>query len=320
VLNDRQSVSVIIPCYDNESSITELHKRLSVSLKPLSVRYEIIFIDDGSRDNTGLILDQIARLDSNVRVVSLSRNFGQHPAISAGLSQARGDLVVLMDADLQDKPEDIPRLIDAIRDDLTVDIVFTSSAESGRNSTKASSRLFHKVFSRISKNDIPPNVGTFRIFTRRIRNALLAYQERSVVYGPLMAQLGFRFRVLQVVRSVPVGRKSSYSFTKRVRLAIEATLYYGSLFPKLILGLGVGLVTISALYLMLVSITYALGQRSLPAGTILLLSVLLLTSGVILLSTGLLSLYAIQIFREVLHRPRYHIASLFGEGLSGESS
>lgn len=320
MLNDRESVSVIIPCYDNESSLAELHQRLSVSLQPLSLRYEIVFIDDGSRDNTNLILDRIARHDSAVRVISLSRNFGQHPAISAGLSQAQGDLIVLMDADLQDQPEEIPRLIDVIRNDHTVDMVFTSSAKSGGNTTKTSSRLFHQVFSRISQNDIPPNIGTFRIFTRRIRDALLAYQERSVVYGPLMAQLGFGFRVLQVVRSGPVGRKTSYSFAKRVRLAVEATLYYGSSFPKLILGLGVGLVSISALYLMLVAVTYALGQRSLPAGTILLLSVLLLTSGVILLSTGLLSLYVIQIFREVLHRPRYHIASLHGEGLSGGSS
>jgi len=310
------SVSVIIPCFNNESSVELLCERIRIVLDPLSVPYEIIFIDDGSTDNTSELLSKISDVISHVVVISLSRNFGQHPAISAGLSHALGDYLILMDADLQDSPDYIPQLIETLNNGNDLEIVYTSILPESIGHTRLTSRLFHFLYSRLVRNPLPRNIGTLRIFSQKIQRVLLDYGESAVVYGPLMSQIGFKHAVIDIVRQAPVGRKSSYRFFSRLGLAVKASLYYGSLLPKLLIGLGSSLTFSSLIYLLVILISYIAGQRELPPGITLLLSVFLLTSGVMLLSIGLLSIYAISTFREVLRRPRFHISMVKGQGLS----
>ena len=314
-----KSISVVIPCFNNEASVQQLHSRLTSVFISLGNDFEIIFINDGSRDCTDQILRDLADNNPSTLLISLSRNFGQHPAIGAGLAAANGDYVVLMDADLQDRPENIPQLVKAIESHQSVEIVYTSVSNESESRPRLSSRLFHWMFARLIKRDMPKNVGTFRLFTKRVRDALLEYQEQAVVYGPLMSQIGFLHQTIPVRRDEPVGRRTSYSFRRRLQLALSSSLYYGNSLPKVVISLGGVLAATSAAYLSVVLITYIFGQRSFPPGTVLVLSVLLLTSGVILLTVGVLTAYAVQTFREVLRRPRYHISAIHGTGLTRES-
>jgi glycosyltransferase involved in cell wall biosynthesis len=315
-----KSISVVIPCFNNEASVQQLHRRLTSVLTSLGNDFEIIFVNDGSRDRTGQILRDLVDTNPSTLLISFSRNFGQHPAISAGLAAANGDYVVLMDADLQDRPENIPQLVKSIESDQTVEIVYTSVLKESDSRPRLSSRLFHWMFARLIKRDMPKNVGTFRLFSRRVRDALLEYQEQAVVYGPLMSQIGFLHQTVSVRRDEPVGRRTSYGFRRRLQLALSSSLYYGNSLPRAVISLGGLLAATSAAYLGVVLITYIFGQRSFPPGTVLLLSVLLLTSGVILLAVGVLTAYAVQTFREVLRRPRYHISSIHGIGLTRENT
>lgn len=309
------SISVIVPVYNNESSLPELHRRLTAVLSGTGMPYEVVFVDDGSKDRSGEILGGLAAAGPSTLVVSFSRNFGQHPAIHAGMSAARGSVIVLMDADLEDSPEDIPVLLAPMIEDPTLEIVFSTFDDPEGPRKRLSSAIFHRVFSRLSRTRVPRNLGTFRAFSAKVRDALLEYPERSAVYGPLMSQIGFSSVTVEVSRSAPVGRATSYNLRKRVSLAVSSLIYYGSALPTLVLTAGTALVVLSSGYLAVVVGAYALGQRALPAGTVLLLSVSLLTSGVLMLSVGVLTIYAYQIFKEVLGRPRYHVAARRGSGL-----
>ncbi len=309
-----RSVSVVIPVFNNAASLDELIARLIDVLGARDDPFEIVLVDDGSSDASWEIIAKRARADERVVGVRLSRNFGQHPAIRAGFERSSGDVTVLMDADLQDRPEEIPAMLNALSDD--VDVVFTtwtSGEEEMRE--RLSSRIFHTVFARFADVDLPRNVGTLRLFTREYRIAVLDYPEGGAVYGPLMAQMGFTPAWVEVVRDTPQGRKSSYTFRKRLRLAVNTLITYSDLPYRAVSWLGIGLVIASFAYLVSLIVQYAIDGRSVPSGITLVLTIQLLLSGAVLICLGVLGAYLFRIFREVLHRPPYHIARRAGTGL-----
>jgi polyisoprenyl-phosphate glycosyltransferase len=235
------SVSILVPVYNNASTVDELHRRLVETLEAMDRSFEIVFVNDGSADASIVALRKIAEQDPRCVVLNLSRNFGQHPAISAGLARANGDITVLMDADLQDRPEELPRLLQPFDDDPEVDIVYTTfQMESGKR-TKVTSRVFHALFARLSDVHIPPNLGTYRAFSSSVRDALLDYPERSAVYGPLMAQMGFSNVYVQVARDEAAGRTSSYTFRRRLALAMSSIISYGSFLHRFVTWIGFSL-------------------------------------------------------------------------------
>lgn len=310
-----RSVSVLVPVYNNASTVNELHDRLVATLEAMDREFEIVFVNDGSADGSLAALRQLATDDPRCVVLSLSRNFGQHPAISAGLSRATGDLTVLMDADLQDRPEELPRLLQAFDDEPDVDIVYTTFEIEGGGRSRVTSRLFHALFARLSDVHIPANLGTYRVFSAAVRRALLDYPERSAVYGPLMAQMGFVNRYVQVGRDQAVGRVSSYTFRRRLSLAVSSIISYGSFLHRFVTWIGFTLTLLSGGYLVVLIIQYIGGYRELVNGQLLLLGITVLMSGVLLMTVGVLTAYTFRIFQEVLGRPRYHVAREYGRGL-----
>jgi glycosyltransferase involved in cell wall biosynthesis len=309
------SVSVLIPVYNNATTLHELHQRLGVVLETVTDEFEIIFVDDGSSDDSLGIIRQMAKDDPHVVGLALSRNFGQHPAISAGLERACGDLTVLMDADLQDRPEELPRLLEPFDSDPDIDIVYTTfEMESGQKS-RVTSRLFWAVYSRLTDLHLPPNLGTYRAFTAAVREALLTYPERGAVYGPLMSQMGYQQQFVKVARAEAVGRKTSYTFRRRLSLAISSMISYGKFLHRFVTWVGLVLTALSVAYLAVLVIQYLTGFRELVNGQLLLLGITVLMSGVLLMTVGVLSAYTYRIFQEVLARPRYHIARSYGQGL-----
>ena len=152
-------ISIVLPIYQTAQYLPELYARLTATLGALG-DYEIVMVDDGSRDNAWEIMSALALKDQRVKSIRLSRNFGQHPAIAAGLEHATGDQIVLMDADLQDRPEDIPRLLEKLQGN--IDVVYTVKISQSRGLLdKLTSRLYQSVFSQLSGLKIPQNHGTF---------------------------------------------------------------------------------------------------------------------------------------------------------------
>jgi len=312
------SVSVLIPVYNNEASLKELHRRIAATLDSMGRRFEIIFVNDGSGDGSLGVLREIAAADPRCVVLNLSRNFGQHPAINAALHRATGDINVLMDADLQDRPEELQRLLTPFEGDAEIDIVYTTFELAPGAKSRMSSRLFHRAFARLSDFHVPPTLGTYRAFSGQVRSALLEYPERNAVYGPLMSQMGFDHVYVEVPRDAPVGRSTSYSFSRRLALALSSLISYSSALYRFVISAGLLLTVLSGGYLLVVFVQYLTGFRALVNGQLLLLVITVLMSGVLLMSVGVLTAYTYRIFQEVLARPRFHVAREFGTGLSNE--
>ena len=294
-------ISVVLPVYQTARYLRELHQRAAAALAP--EEFELLMVDDGSRDDAWALITELAAADPRVKGIKLSRNFGQHPALAAGFEHARGDLIVMMDSDLQDRPEDIPRLLEALTPD--VDIVYSVrvGAESG-----LTSRIYHSVFSRLTATRVPRNVGTFRVFTRRFLDAVLEYPERNVLFGPLMFHIGFTFATVPVQHDPRHRGTSSYSFRKRLQLAINSLLTYTDIPQRVLVNLGGLIVLFSAVYTVSLIVKYLIARERLPPGLTLLALLVTFTMGSLMLAIGMIGTYVFRVYQEVLHRPRYVVA------------
>lgn len=301
------SVSVVIPVYRNEAFLDELARRLVETLVGLGRSFEILFVDDGSTDRSWQVIQELSGRYPEVVGLRLSRNFGQHPAISAGFERACGDVTVLMDADLQDAPEELPRLLEQL--DAGVDVVYTTIVgESGSGRLRPTSALFHFSFARAANVAVPPSIGTYRAFNRAFREALMSYPERRALYGPLMLYIGFKTAFVPVRRQERPGGGSSYGFAKRMSLAVDTLVSYTNVPLRLLVMLGSAITLLSAVYLVVLVVDYLVRGSEFANGLTLLLGVTLLFMGTVLASLGVLGTYVFRIFQEVLGRPRYLIS------------
>lgn len=302
------SLSIVVPVYNNAGTLQELASRVSAALVPRAPNYELILVDDGSRDASWTVIRTIAAANPRVRGIRLSRNFGQHPAISAGFSAARGERVVLMDADLEDRPETLPFLIDKL--DEGADIVYTTFSTNARQ--RLTSRLFHAFFSSAVRANVPQNVGTLRAFSRRVCDAALSYREYNVIYGPLMFFMGFDSVVIHVNRDVLAERRSSYNFMRRLRLAQASLISYSNLPNNLFLAIGAAVLGLIGLYVAVIIVQYLFWPSQVPEGLVLLSLLSLAGMAINLLAFGVLGTYVYRVYQETLQRPRYHVRDVVG--------
>jgi len=296
-------LSILVPVYNNEATIPELLDRLRKALDGLD--YEAVVVNDGSRDKSLALLKAQAVADPRLKVISFSRNFGQHPAIAAALEHAQGDVLVLMDADLEDRPENIPMLVRTLQE-RQCDIVYTTKIDGTVTPRGLSSDAYHQVFSRTIGVTVPRRLGTFRAFTRKVGDALRAFPERDVVYGPLMFYVGFNFAIVPVDRGTRPGG-SSYTLAKRLGLAVNSLITYSDLAPKVFASAGAVMIAAPLLYGGIVLLQYLLAGRTLPQGLTIIVLLLSFLGGTIMLALGVLGVYVFRIFQEVLARPRYVI-------------
>lgn len=294
-------ISVVLPIYQTASYLRELHRRAAATLEPQE--FELIMVDDGSRDNAWALIQELAAADPRVKGIKLSRNFGQHPALAAGFEHASGELIVMMDSDLQDRPEDIPHLIEALTPDVDVVYSVRVGAESG-----LTSRIYHNVFSRLTATRVPRNVGTFRVFTRRFLDAVLEYPERNILFGPLMFHIGFEFATVPVQHDPRHRGTSSYSFRKRLQLAINSLLTYTDIPQRVLVNVGGLIVLFSAVYSVSLVVKYLIARERLPQGLTLLALLVTFTMGSLMVAIGMIGTYVFRVYQEVLHRPRYVVA------------
>lgn len=300
-------ISIVLPVYKTAIYLKELHKRLRDTLDNLKLDFELLMIDDGSPDNSWSIIEQLAAEDSRVKGIRLSRNFGQHPAIAAGFELAKGDAVVLMDTDLQDRPEELPLLLEKLTDD--IEVVYTvKKGEQPAWFTRMTSQLHHYVFSRLTQSRIPNNAGTYRVCTRRFLDAMLKFREFNVLYGPLMYSMGFKHVLVEVQHDKRQGSKSSYTFAKRLKLGLNSLVSYTDIPHQLFMYFGSSILFLSFVYILIVLLEYWIWDIKLPAGMTMIVLLLAGMLGILTLSLGIIGIYIFRIYQEVLARPRYLIA------------
>ncbi len=296
-------LSIVVPVYKCESSLREMHRRLTASLSGICDEYEIIFIDDGSIDNAWNIIRELANSDKHVLGISLSRNFGQHYAILAGLENSRGKWVVVMDCDLQDVPEEIPRLYKTACEGY--DIVFAKRAQRKDGFLKRmSSILFYRLLGYLTDTFQDPAVANFGIYNRKAINAVISMRD-AIKYFPVMIRwVGFNSTSIEVKHSERMYDSSSYSFARLLNLAISIILSFSDKPLRIVVKLGFFISAASFLFSLYIFIRAILNDIQIPGWASTIMSVWFL-SGLVIMVLGIVGIYIGKIFDQVKGRPLY---------------
>lgn len=308
----RKRLSIIVPCFNEEAVIEKTHERLTQVMRGLrDLDYELIYIDDGSRDATWEKLQTLQRRDACVRVIALSRNFGHQIAITAGLHEATGDAAVLIDADLQDPPEVIPRMIELWRNGYDVAYGQRSDRAGETVLKRWTAAAFYRVINRLSNIPIPLDTGDFRLIDRRVLDAMRRMPERDRFVRGMISWAGFRQIAVPYRRKERYAGESKYPLFKSLRLALDGLLSF-SLTPLRAVTLTGFLVA----GLALLGIVYALAMRFftdiwVPGWTALFIAVLFL-GGIQLIALGIIGEYLGRVYGETKHRPLYFVRERAG--------
>lgn len=299
-------LSIIIPFYNETEVLKDCHSRLSSVLDTLSHSCEIIYVDDGSTDNSWELVQLFDAAHHSVRAVKLSRNFGKEAAMTAGMAIAAGQGIILLDADLQDPPELIPAMVAEWQNGFDV-VDMQRKQRHGENWLKrTTARLFYKLFNRLADIDMPQNVGDFRLLDRRVVDVINQLPERNRFMKGLLAWPGFNRTTLQFDRDPRQAGSTKWNYSKLVNLAFEGITSF-SIRP-LRIATAAGLITSGIAVLMAIFfITKTLIWGEIVAGYPSLMTVLLLLGGVQLLSIGLMGEYVGRLFIESKQRPNYLI-------------
>jgi dolichol-phosphate mannosyltransferase len=314
-------ISIVIPIYNESEIIHDFHTMLSEVLNGLPNPSQVYYIDDGSTDETSALLEQLAKSDSRVNVLSLSRNFGHQAALTCGLDHAQGEIIIMMDGDGQNPPELIPEMLKLY--DAGYDIVIGQRLDSHIESgfKRFTSRIFYQVINRIGNLDITPNAADFRLLSRQVVDALKAMPEYHRFLRGMISWAGFKSVVLPYHPNLRLGGKSKFTFKKMVKLAADAIFSF-SLVP-LRIGLAIGglfylLALIEAIYVL--SFWISGNQPQLEPGWSSLMFMLLIVGGTLTTVVSFIGIYIGYIFQEVKNRPIYLLKKENGQDPDQDSS
>ncbi|MBY5866556.1 glycosyltransferase family 2 protein [Rhizobium leguminosarum] len=302
--DDRVVISVVVPVYGCDGCIEELCARARLALMEIGVPFEILLVDDRSPDRSWEKIVAAHAHFTEVTGIRLSRNFGQHIAISAGLAAAKGEYAVVMDCDLQDPPERIVDLYDKIREGY--DLVLARRVSRSHSIARViSAKAYFFLLGRLQKGSIDGSFGTFSILSRKVIDAFLRFSERERHYLFILRWLGFSAGIIEYDHNPRFAGKSSYSLSKLIRHAIGGIVFQSTDLLRWIVasGLVFSLIgVISSLYFIFSYLAYG----SSPGWTSLFVAMLTCT-GVILISLGVVGLYIAKIFDQVKERPLYAV-------------
>jgi dolichol-phosphate mannosyltransferase len=296
-------ISVVIPVYRSEESLKELTLRLISSLETITPLFEVIFVEDGSPDGCWNIISEIAAKDSRFVGIRLSRNFGQHPAISAGLERSSGEWVVVMDCDLQDQPEEIPNLYYKALEGFE-QVVGVRSNRQDSVLKKSTSRMYLRLLSGLVGVRLNASVGNFGIYSRRVVDVITSMGEQGRTIGLLAMWAGFSRFELEVAHSARLYGESSYSVKALIRLAFSGIVNHSDKPLKMTLKFGALLSSTSFLYGVWTSIRQIIWHKA-PEGWASIVTIIAFSTGVITAAIGVLGLYIGHIFAEVKNRPKF---------------
>lgn len=307
------SLSVVVPCFNEAEIIREAHRRLAECLAGVPERVEFVYVDDGSTDATLELLRELRGNDDRVRVVSLSRNFGQEIAQFAGLAAASGTVVVVIDADLQDPPEVVHEMLDRWKNG--ADVVY--GVRTGRDGDPLLKRLLSAAFYRVQRFlapiDMHLNTGNFRLMDRKVVNALLAMPERTPFLRGMTPWIGFRHEPAYFRRqSALMGRKSNHTLRTACKLAADGVLSFSMRPVRFVLVIGVLLLLLGAVAVPLGDVAAGLLGVGRAGAWKILLAALLCVGGLQMLALGILGEQLGRVRRETMARPLYFVKERIG--------
>lgn len=305
-MNHSISISVVSPVYCAAPCIHELHRRLSTSLRSITPDYEIILVNDASPDNSWDLMSEIALSDEKVKAINLSRNFGQHYAITAGLTFAKKEWVVVMDCDLQDRPEEIPNLVSKALSGF--DIVLAQRIERSDNLIKRSlSSLFYFLLQYLTGIPQDPSVANFGIYKSNVISAVLSSKDHIRFFPSMIRWVGFKRTQIPVEHASRFAGETSYNFRRMLRLAVDTILAYSDKPLRLTVKLGFLISSISFCF-GVYTLILALKNQILVLGYASIMVSIWFFGGLILLVLGIVGLYIGKIFEQVKGRPSFIVS------------
>ncbi len=304
-----KKVSIVIPMYYEEEVANECYEKVSEVLKGIGDKYdyEIIFVNDGSKDKTLEILEEISKKDEKAKIISFSRNFGHQAAVTAGLREVTGDAIVIIDADLQDPPELIPQMLELWEQGNEV-IYGKRKTRKGESAFKLlTAKMFYKTLNALSDVEIPKDTGDFRLVDRKVVDVINSLPEHNKFLRGLFSWVGFKQKAYEYERQERFAGKTKYPLKKMLKLASDGIISFSSKPIKLVGALGIISIIISIIILIYALISYIFQLNNLSAGWTSIMVAVTFFAGVQLLSLWVISEYIGRIYDEAKGRPQYII-------------
>jgi putative glycosyltransferase len=296
----RPALSVVTTLYNSAGFLPEFHRRVVAAVAALPGECEIVMVNDGSPDQSLQVALQLRQQDARIRIVDLSRNFGHHKALMTGLMHARGDLVFLLDSDLEEDPGWLERFLGTLRE-TGADVVYgVQASRKGGWFERITGRIFFSLFNRLLTHPIPANVITARLMTRRYVRALVQHQDQEVCIAGLWTMTGFDQRPLVVVKAT--GASSSYTLRRRISVFVNAITSFSNRPLLLIFQLGFSVILLSMVAGGVLLYQSLSGGIGVPGWASIMVSIWFL-GGVTIFCVGVLGIYLAKIFTETKERP-----------------
>ena len=305
-------ISIVVPCFNEEACLVELHQRLSAAARSVAgADYELVLVNDGSSDGSWPAMRRLAADDAHVVAINLSRNHGHQLALTAGLDLCRGDTILIIDADLQDPPELLAPMLQAMRES-GADVVYgVRRSRSGETAFKrATAHGFYRLLSRATEVDIPLDAGDFRLMSRRALDALLAMPEQARFIRGMVAWIGFKQVPFAYDRQTRFAGETKYPLRKMIRFALDALTGFSSAPLKLASHVGFGLSVGSVLLVLYIAYAWLSG-RSIQGWTSLMLIVVIL-GAIQMFVLALMGEYIGRLYNEAKKRPLYIVEEIAG--------
>lgn len=300
-------ISIISPVYGGENLVDELIKQLLAVLEPLNLNYEIVLVDDCGPDRSWEKIKENCAKNANIKGIKLSRNFGQHFAITAGIDHAMGDILVIMDCDLQDDPKYIPQMYEKIKEGY--DIVYTLKKSRKHSFFKnITASLFNSVFNYLADNRAgksDKNVGAYSMINRKVADAFKAYNDYHRHYLMVLRWLGFKFCYITIEHKERFAGKSSYNLPKLLKHALNGIVSQSDKLLRIFISIGLVISTLS--FLSIIGIVVLYFTRGFLSGWASTIVAILFSTGIILTGIGVIGIYLGKTFEQTKNRPRYLI-------------
>ena len=303
-----KKISLVIPMYYEELVVEECYRKVRENLIKLeNYNYEIIFVNDGSKDKTMMYLEEIAKKDNNVKVISFSRNFGHQAAVTCGLRYVTGDAIVIMDADLQDPPELIPDMIRLWEEGNEI-VYGKRISRDGENPFKLlTAKMFYSLLNKLSDVDIPKDTGDFRLVDRKVVDTINSMPEHNKFLRGLFSWVGYKNYAYEYERKERFAGKTKYPLKKMLKLASDGIIGFSTKPLKLVGVIGMVSIIISICILIYALVSYFNPNISISAGWTSLMVTITFFSGIQLIAIWLISEYIGRIYDETKQRPEYII-------------
>jgi len=302
-------LSIVVPVYNEEKVLHAFHAKASEALSIIEDRFaiEFVFVDDGSRDDSFRIMSELSKRDARIKPLKLSRNFGHQIAVTAGLDHAAGDIVVIIDADLQDPPEVILQMIEKWENGYAV-VYGIRNRRKGESLFKlVTAKAFYRLIGKLSDTRMPLDTGDFRLMDREVVNALKSMREESRYIRGMVSWVGFHQCGVTYDRDPRYAGKTKYTLRKMLRFALNGITSFSEK-PLILSGwIGLGVTMFGALLMLHILIGKLINPQSTVSGWASLMGVVIFFGGIQLLSLGILGQYVGRIYREVKRRPLYFL-------------